>query len=83
MNWLSVMQQKQLGWLRCCSGVYPFQRVPEESFQEVWNHMLQDKKNQGGAVRMAIPGEKPFELQLVTISAQETEAALRWYNSLR
>ena len=64
-------------------GVYPFQRVPEESFPEVWNHMLQDKKNQGGAVRMAIPGEKPFDLQLVTISAQETEAALRWYNSLR
>lgn len=38
--------------------------VPESIYPALWEAMLQDKKNQGGKVRMTVPGNLPFSYEI-------------------
>lgn len=54
--------------------------IPEAAFPELWALMQQDKKNASGAVRMAVPGEAPFEMRVLEPGREEVEVWLRGYN---
>ena len=56
--------------------------IPETAFPELWTLMLQDKKNASGAVRVAVPGDKPFDLRLLEPTQAEIEKGLSYYNAL-
>ncbi len=57
--------------------------IPESAFPEIWNLMLQDKKNAAGKVRMAVPGAEPFSMRILEPSREEIEQSLLFYNSLK
>jgi hypothetical protein len=44
--------------------------------------MRQDKKNAGGAVRMAIPGSEPGTLRLAVLEEPDFARALGYYRGL-
>ncbi|GAB4500171.1 MAG: 3-dehydroquinate synthase [Saprospiraceae bacterium] len=62
---------------------FPHRPIPESAFPEIWNRMQQDKKNAAGKVRMALPGEGPFSMQILEPSREEIEQSLLFYNSLK
>jgi 3-dehydroquinate synthase len=62
---------------------FPHTQVPEAAFGDIWALMQQDKKNAAGAVRMALPGAVPLEMEVVQPTEEQVFASLRWYNTLQ
>lgn len=56
--------------------------LPETSFDELWAMMQQDKKNAAGAVRMAVPSEGKFSMQILEPTQTSVEESLHFYNGL-
>ena len=61
---------------------FPKRHLPEAAFPALWALMQQDKKNAADTVRMALPGNAPFSLRLLELSAAAMEAGIRGYNAL-
>ena len=61
---------------------FPHDPIPEAAFSEIWATMQQDKKNVAGAVRLAVPGEEPYAMQLLETDAAAVAASLAFYNDL-
>ena len=64
------------------TGIFPHQSIPESAFPDIWALMQQDKKNAAGKVRMALPGDLPYEMKMVTPTEAEVVERLRYYNGL-
>jgi 3-dehydroquinate synthase len=64
------------------SGTFLHQPVPEAAFAEIWAMMQQDKKNAAAAVRAAVPGGEPFEMQVLELTEGAVTDCLRFYNDL-
>lgn len=47
----------------------------------LWQLMLQDKKNSSGAVRLAIPDELPYTMQVLSITEQDLSEMLLQYTN--
>jgi len=56
--------------------------IPQAAFAEIWATMQQDKKNAGGAVRVAVPGEEPYTMQVLETDAEAVVQSLAFYNDL-
>lgn len=57
--------------------------IPEAAFSEIWDLMLQDKKNTSGKVRIALPGEKPLSMQMLEPSKADINRSLLYYNEIK
>lgn len=60
---------------------FPKVTIPETAFPDLWLYMQQDKKNSSGAVKMAVPDEYPFSMQLLDITENQLYETLKEYNS--
>ena len=60
--------------------LYPRRHIPEWAYRELWALMQHDKKNEAGAVVLALPGDAPFSLELVRPPQESIFAALSAYN---
>ncbi|MFN0014867.1 MAG: 3-dehydroquinate synthase family protein [Saprospiraceae bacterium] len=56
--------------------------IPENSFPDLWERMLNDKKNTSGTVRMAVPDVEPFSLQLLELTRDAAYHHIQHYNRL-
>lgn len=61
---------------------FPHTPIPGQAFPELWELMLQDKKNTSGTVQMAVPDAEPFSLRWVELTRPEMEQRLHYYNGL-
>ena len=59
---------------------FPPVPIPETAFAPIWATMQHDKKNVSGKVRLALPGQNPFEMRVLDITQSQLEEALRWWN---
>ncbi|HAD14724.1 MAG TPA: 3-dehydroquinate synthase [Saprospirales bacterium] len=60
---------------------FPVVPIPETAYPELWNMMLQDKKNSSGTVRMAVPDELPFTLNVLELSEMQLPDLLSEYQN--
>jgi 3-dehydroquinate synthase len=58
---------------------FPVVSIPETASPILWNMMLQDKKNSSGTVRMAVPDELPFSLNILELSEMQFQTLLSEY----
>ncbi|MEO6039502.1 MAG: 3-dehydroquinate synthase, partial [Saprospiraceae bacterium] len=56
--------------------------ISKAAFPEIWSAMQQDKKNAGGKVRVVVPGEQPYTMQVLETTATEVMESLAFYNGL-
>ncbi len=56
--------------------------IPEAAFPEIWATMQQDKKNLASVVRLTVPGEEPYSMQLLETNATAVAESLMFYNGL-
>ncbi len=61
---------------------FPHAPIPEAAFPEIWSFMQQDKKNAAGAVRLAVPGEQPYSMQVLETDAAAVVESLQFYNGM-
>jgi len=61
---------------------FPHRPVPAAAFSELWQFILQDKKNTSGTVRMAVPDATPFSMRIIEPSRTAIEERLSAYNAL-
>jgi 3-dehydroquinate synthetase len=61
---------------------FPWRSIPDTAAPALWALMQQDKKNAGGAVRMAIPGPEPGTLRLAGLEESDLARALDYYRGL-
>lgn len=61
---------------------FPHTPIPVQAFPELWELMLQDKKNTSGTVRLAVPDAEPFSLRWEELTRPEMERRLHYYNGL-
>ncbi|MCC6413210.1 MAG: 3-dehydroquinate synthase, partial [Saprospiraceae bacterium] len=47
--------------------LYPPRPIPQEAWPELWNIMLNDKKNKAGAVRFTVPASEPYVMKVVEL----------------
>jgi 3-dehydroquinate synthase len=47
--------------------LYPPRAIPQEVWPELWDLMLNDKKNKAGAVRFTVPASEPFSMKVVEL----------------
>jgi 3-dehydroquinate synthase len=59
---------------------FPKVAISEEIFPQLWELMQQDKKNAAGKVRMAVPKDGKFGMQILEPSFQDVCKALSYYN---
>jgi 3-dehydroquinate synthase len=50
---------------------FPERLIPKSAVDDLWNWMLQDKKNSGGKVRMVVPGDTPFSMEVRAVEKTE------------
>lgn len=67
--------------LELLGPLLPLLPLSAEMWPHLWLLMQQDKKNVGGQVRIAVPGEEPFSLRSLLLT--EEEARRRWVRCLR
>ncbi|HLP94835.1 MAG TPA: 3-dehydroquinate synthase [Saprospiraceae bacterium] len=58
---------------------FPKVTIPNDALPVLWQLMQQDKKNSSGAVRLAIPDELPYTLNVLEITEQHLSAMLHQY----
>ncbi len=80
-TWLDA-PEKAIGIADMIFRVFPHRIIPESAFPELWNLMLQDKKNAAGQIRMAIPGAVPYTIRILEPNQEETKRSLLFYNNL-
>jgi 3-dehydroquinate synthase len=56
--------------------------VHKTAFEMLWSTMQQDKKNEGGVVRVAVPGDAPYTLRMLEPTREQVEESLVFYNRL-
>jgi 3-dehydroquinate synthase len=64
-----------------CARHFAHVPLPAAAEPRLWELLQQDKKNEAGAVRMALPGEQPFSLRLIELDRERLQAALTHYRS--
>jgi 3-dehydroquinate synthase len=47
--------------------LYPPRAIPKDAWPELWNLMLNDKKNKAGAVRFTVPASEPYSMKVVEL----------------
>ncbi|MBN8680116.1 MAG: 3-dehydroquinate synthase [Chitinophagales bacterium] len=60
---------------------FPKITIRKEAMPTLWQLMLQDKKNSSGAVRLAIPDELPYTMQVLSITEQDLSEMLLQYTN--
>ena len=80
-TWLDA-PEKAIGIADMIFRVFPHRIIPESAFPELWNLMLQDKKNAAGQIRMAVPGAVPYTIRILEPNQEETKRSLLFYNNL-
>lgn len=55
---------------------FPHRAIPRAIAPDLWQLMLQDKKNAGNAVRMAVPGSEPYELRVQSLVFEDLERGM-------
>lgn len=63
-------------------GIFPHRIIDPITFPEIWALMQQDKKNSSGTVRMAVPDEFPFSMEVLKPTQSDVEQSLQYYNTL-
>jgi 3-dehydroquinate synthase len=58
---------------------FPKVEISEDIFPQLWELMQQDKKNAAGKVRMAVPENGKFEMQILEPNYQEVCKSLQFY----
>jgi 3-dehydroquinate synthase len=58
---------------------FPKIYIPETAYPEIWQYMLQDKKNTSGTVRMAVPDVSPYAMRIMEITEPRLRKALLTY----
>ena len=48
--------------------LYPPRTIPQDAWPELWNIMLNDKKNKAGAVRFTVPASEPYVMKVVELN---------------
>ena len=76
----SFLQKKVV---KIVTRYFPHHAISGSSFPAIWSLMQQDKKNSSGAVRMAVPDEKPYTLQIIETDQTQVESSLAFYNALK
>lgn len=66
---------------RLIGRFFPHQPIEQVPASELWRLMLQDKKNAGNTVRMAVPGSAPYEMQVKSLSVEELERGMAFYQT--
>ena len=85
----SWIQQARLGkdvpdeWIRLMLRIFPHRPVSSGIVPEIWQTMQQDKKNKAGSVRMALPGNGAFDMEVLEPTEKEVEESLGFYNGLK
>ncbi|MBL7781559.1 MAG: 3-dehydroquinate synthase [Saprospiraceae bacterium] len=85
----SWIQQQQLGkivpeeWKALLLRIFPHQKIPAGIVPEIWQTMLQDKKNKAGSVRMSLPKSMQLDMELVEPCEAEILSALEAYSLLQ
>ena len=64
------------------SASFAHDPIPEKAFDEIWTTMQQDKKNLANAVRIAVPGDEPFSMQVLEVTEEAVRDSLAFYNGL-
>jgi 3-dehydroquinate synthase len=64
-----------------CRAYFPHVPIPESAIPQLWDWLKQDKKNQAGKVRMALPGETPFSMRIAELELDRLQAAVYWWNA--
>ena len=81
--WLACGEDGQLGEMQAViARHFPWRSIPDTAAPALWALMRQDKKNAGGAVRMAIPGAEPGTLRLEALEESDLVRALAYYRGL-
>ena len=62
-------------------SVFSLPKIPESAFEAVWQIMQQDKKNNAGSVRAALPAQAPYQMEVLELTRQDLEASLRFFNN--
>lgn len=60
----------------CLHALYPRRTIPAWAYADIWARMRHDKKNTGGEVMIAVPGKKPFELEMLAVGEERVYAGL-------
>lgn len=61
---------------------FPHRPIAQAIVPELWQRMLQDKKNAGNAVRMAVPGLAPYGMQVESLTYEALERGMAFYEKL-
>ncbi len=84
----SWVQQQNLAasvpkeWVRLILDIFPHRTMPVEIVPELWHTMQQDKKNKAGTVRMTVPAEGGFMMQVLEPTPKEIFDSLLYYSEL-
>lgn len=81
--WIACGEDARLREMEAVIARYfPRKSIPDTAAPALWALMRQDKKNAGGAVRMAIPGSEPGTLRLAVLDEADFVRALGYYRGL-
>jgi 3-dehydroquinate synthase len=70
-------------WIRLILRIFPHRDISADLTPEIWQTMLQDKKNKSGAVRMTVPKSMGLDMEILEPSQEEVRDSLLFYNGLR
>jgi 3-dehydroquinate synthetase len=59
---------------------FPKHQIPVSLSPKLWVSMQQDKKNNAGKVRMAVPTDRAYGMAILEISEQDVMRALEQWN---
>lgn len=68
-------------WVALLLRIFPKQAIPTGIVSEIWQTMLQDKKNKAGSVRMALPKNRQLNMEVLEPLESEVQEALDAYNA--
>lgn len=69
-------------YIRLILNIFPHRTFPLEIVPDIWQTMLQDKKNKAGSVRMSVPKNRSLEMEVLEPSEAEVGESLVFYNGL-
>ena len=63
--------------------VFPGIEIDTKSLPALWDRMKNDKKNRGGKVMIALPGDEPYSLKLEELSRKGLDRGVEGYKNLK
>ncbi len=63
-------------------NVFTHRNIDLTTFPAIWKLLQQDKKNSSGTVRMAVPDENPYSLNIIEPTQADVARSLEFYNEL-